>query len=119
MEGFTVATGEARRGYMEVVKELNEKFPEPDEIATEKDKKNFAKLFGEYLRVENILQNYDEDLHLKALQAIDIHDDEAIEAFKEAHFVTDDDIAAMQRLNCWQNELFRIIAPPIMIFAIG
>ena len=99
LEGFTdIATGEARRGYMEVVKELNEKFPEPDEIATEKDKKNFAKLFGEYLRVENILQNYDEFTHLKALQAIDIHDDEAIEAFKEAHFVTDDDIAAMQKI---------------------
>ena len=99
LEGFTdIATGEARRGYMTVVKELNEKFPEPDEIATEKDKKDFAKLFGEYLRVENILQNYDEFTHLKALQAIDIHDDEAIEAFKEAHFVTDDDIAAMQKI---------------------
>ena len=30
------------------------------EIVKEKDKKEFAKLFGEYLRVENILQNYDE-----------------------------------------------------------
>ena len=99
LEGFTdIATGEARRGYMTVVKELNEKFPNPDEIATEKDKKEFSKLFGEYLRVENILQNYDEFTHLKALQAIDIHDDEAIEAFKEAHFVTDDDIAAMQKI---------------------
>ncbi len=99
LEGFTdIATGEARRGYMTVVKELNEKFPNPDEIATEKDKKEFSKLFGEYLRVENILQNYDEFTHLKALQAIDIHDDEAIETFKEAHFVTDDDIAAMQKI---------------------
>lgn len=97
LEGFTdIATGEARRGYMDVVKELNEKFPNPDEIATEKDKKDFSKLFGEYLRVENILQNYDEFTHLKALQAININDSDAIEAFKKTYFVTDDEISAMQ-----------------------
>lgn len=99
LEGFTdIATGEARRGYIEVINELNEKFPNPDEIATEKDKKDFAKLFGEYLRVENILQNYDEFTHLKALKSIDISDSEAIEAFKETYFVTDEDIAAMQKI---------------------
>lgn len=100
LEGFTdVATGEARRGFREVVNELNERFPEPDKIVTEKDKKEFSKLFGEYLRVENILQNYDEFTHLKALQGIDLNDAQAIEAFKEAHFVTDDDIAAMQTVD--------------------
>lgn len=99
LEGFTdIITGEARRGYTEVVKELNEKFPNPDEIATEKDKKEFTKIFGEYLRVENILQNYDEFAHLKALQEIDINDKEAIEAFKETNFVTDEDIDAMQEI---------------------
>jgi len=97
LEGFTdIATGEARRGYVDVVKELNERFPNPDEIFTEQDKKDFAKLFGEYLRVENILQNYDEFTHLKALQNIDINDAEAIEQFKKTHFVTDEEIAAMQ-----------------------
>lgn len=100
LEGFTdIATGEARRGYVEVVKELNEKFPNPDEIVKEKDKKEFAKLFGEYLRVENILQNYDEFNHLKAFQAIDINNPEAIEEFKKAHFVTDEDIASMQKID--------------------
>ncbi|MGJ1367113.1 type I restriction endonuclease subunit R [Sphingobacterium spiritivorum] len=99
LEGFTdIATGEARRGYIDVVNELNEKFPNPDEIVTEKDKKEFAKLFGEYLRVENILQNYDEFTHLKALQAIDVHNPEAVEAFKETYFVTDEDISAMQEI---------------------
>ena len=68
LEGFTdIVTGQARRGYIDVVSELNEKFPNPDEIVTEKDKKEFAKLFGEYLRVENILQNYDEFANLQAL----------------------------------------------------
>jgi type I restriction enzyme R subunit len=99
LEGFTdIATGEARRGYNELVNELNEKFPNPDEIATEKDKKEFSKLFGEYLRVENILQNYDEFTNLKALQSIDLNDQEAVEAFKETHFVTDEQIASMQNI---------------------
>src|SRR5690554_2200308 len=99
LEGFTdIVTGEARRGYTEVVKELNERFPDPDAIVTEADKKDFTKLFGEYLRVENILQNYDAFVHLKALQEIDINDKEAIETFKENHFVSDEDIAAMQKI---------------------
>ncbi|AND65171.1 DEAD/DEAH box helicase [Flavobacterium covae] len=100
LEGFTdIVTGKARRGFKDVVNELNEKFPNPEEIVTEKDKKEFAKLFGEYLRVENILQNYDEFTHLKALQDIDINDSEAIEAFKETYFVSDEDIAVMQEIS--------------------
>ncbi|MBO3116515.1 type I restriction endonuclease subunit R [Winogradskyella sp. DF17] len=97
LEGFTdIATGKARRGYVEVINELNERFPNPDEIETEKDKKAFAKLFGEYLRVENILQNYDEFVHLKELQSIDKTDTVAIEEFKEDNFLSDEDIANMQ-----------------------
>lgn len=99
LEGFTdIATGNARRGYIEVVEELKEKFPNPDEIETEKDKKEFSKLFGEYLRVENILQNYDEFNHLKELQNIDKADEEALEEFKEVNFLTDDDIVSMQAI---------------------
>ena len=97
LEGFTdLISGQARRGFIEVVNELNEKFPNPDEIVLEKDKKEFVKLFGEYLRVENILQNYDEFTYLKEIQSVDLDDEEAVEAFKEKHFITDDDIAAME-----------------------
>ncbi|WP_332028020.1 type I restriction endonuclease subunit R [Kaistella sp.] len=97
LEGFTdIITGQARRGYIEVVQDLNTKFPDPDEIVKEKDKKEFVKLFGEYLRVENILQNYDEFTNLKDLQTVDLSDSEAVEAFKATHYVTDEDIAAMQ-----------------------
>ena len=99
MEGFTdVATGEARRGYLDVVAELNQRFPNPDEIVKEKDKKDFAKLFGEYLRVENVLQNYDEFAGLKALQTLDMTDPGALEAFKARHYISDDDLAAMQAI---------------------
>lgn len=99
MEGFAdVATGEARRGYADVVSELQERFPDVDEIVTEKDKKEFTKLFGEYLRIENILQNYDEYSALKALQTVDITDPNSLEEFKSTHYVTDEDIAVMQEI---------------------
>ncbi|MFR0838941.1 MAG: type I restriction endonuclease subunit R, EcoR124 family [Neglectibacter timonensis] len=99
MQGFTnIATGEACRGYVELVKELNERFPIIDSIVTEKDKKDFSKLFGEYLRVENILQNYDEFVSLKALQSVDLQDPQAVEEFKSARNVDDEDIAAMQEI---------------------
>jgi type I restriction enzyme, R subunit len=93
MEGFTdIATGEAHRGYVEVVTELEKRFPQPDLIFKEADKKDFAKLFGEYLRIENILLNYDEFATLKALQSVDMDDPAAVEAFKTAHYLSDEDI---------------------------
>src|SRR5690554_7321622 len=75
---------------------LEQRFPEPDTIVKESDKKEFTKLFGEYLRVENILQNYDEFASLKALQTIDMNDPQAVEAFKAQHYLDDDDLAALQ-----------------------
>lgn len=99
MQGFTdVATGDARRGFVEVVTELEQRFPNPDEIFKESDKKAFAKLFGEYLRVENVLQNYDEYASLKALQSVDINDPAAVEDFKLKHYLSDDDLSALQTI---------------------
>ena len=97
MEGFTdIATGVARRGFIEVVQELEERFPDPAAIETEADKKAFAKLFGEYLRLENVLQNYDEFASLKALQQVDLTDAAAVEAFKAQHHLSDEDVQALQ-----------------------
>ena len=97
MEGFTdIITGEARRGYKEVVAELEQRFPSADEIVKEKDKKEFVKLFGEYLRVENILQNFDEFASLKALQDVDMDNPEQVEDFKVEHHLTDEDLTALQ-----------------------
>lgn len=99
MQGFVdISNGELRRGYIDIVKELNTSFPNADEIVTEKDKKDFAKLFGEYLKVENVLQNYDEFASLKALQSLDIKDAQAVEEFKANHYVSDEDIDNMQEL---------------------
>ena len=97
LEGFTdIATGEARRGFIEVVKDLQDNFPNIGAIETEKDKKEFSKLFGEYLRIENILQNYDEFTYLKALQEIDMEDKTAVEEFKVEYFISDEDIENMK-----------------------
>lgn len=99
MEGFTdVVTGEARRGYVEIVGELEQRFPDPAAIEKEVDKKAFAKLFGEYLRVENVLQNYDEFASLKALQSIDMNDPTAVEAFKVQHYLSDENLTALQTI---------------------
>lgn len=99
MEGFTdAATGEARRGFVDVVKELETRFPDPAAIEKEADKKAFAKLFGEYLRVENVLQNYDEFASLKELQSVDLTDANAVEAFKAKHYLNDEDLTALQAI---------------------
>lgn len=99
MEGFTdVLTGQARRGFVEVVRELEQRFPEPTTIEKEADKKAFVKLFSEYLRVENVLQNFDEFASLKSLQGVDIGDPAAVEAFKAVHHLSDDDVATLQAI---------------------
>ena len=99
LAGFTDAlTGETRRGFKEIVQELQERFPNPDEIDKEADKKAFVKLFGEYLRAENILQNYDEFTQLKEFQQIEQTDVEAVEAFKTMYCLTDEDIALMRTI---------------------
>lgn len=61
INGFTDEdTGVVFKGYKELCEEIIEKFPDPTGIKLEKDKKEFVKLFGEILKRENILRNYDE-----------------------------------------------------------
>lgn len=99
MEGFTdVVTGEARRGFMDVVAELEQRFPDPAAIETETDKKAFVKLFGEYLRAENVLQNFDEFSSLKALQNINQDDPEALAEFRAKHYLDDESLKALQAI---------------------
>ena len=61
MDGFVdQITGIKVKGYTEVCQEILERFPNPQEIETEHDKKEFVKLFGEFLKLDNVLRNYDE-----------------------------------------------------------
>lgn len=98
MTGFTEA-GEEQKGYMDVVQELQEKFPDPQAIIKERDKKEFVSLFGQFLRLDNILQNYDDFMSLRALQELDILDDKAVEAFKERFHVDDETLEDLSRLD--------------------
>ncbi|WP_247917334.1 type I restriction endonuclease subunit R [Streptococcus oralis] len=98
MTGFTEA-GEEQKGYMAVVQELQEKFPDPQAIIKERDKKEFVSLFGQFLRLDNILQNYDDFMSLRALQELDILDDKAVEAFKERFHVDDETLEELSRLD--------------------
>lgn len=100
MDGFTdLVTGEARRGFVDVVRELEQRFPDPAAIEKEADKKGFAKLFGEYLRVENVLQNYDEFASLRALQGVDLNDPAAVEVFKAKHYLDDAALDALKAIH--------------------
>lgn len=104
LKGFTdIATGDARKGYIDIVKELKDQFPQPDEIVTEADKKSFVKIFGEYLKVENILQNYDEFTNLRELQTIDKNNPDALAAFRDSHFLTDEDVTEMLKTDVLQD----------------
>ncbi|WP_103980892.1 type I restriction endonuclease subunit R [Helcococcus massiliensis] len=53
-------TDKYHKGFIEICEEIIEKFPEPTEIYLEADKKEFAKMFGQVLRYDNILRNYDQ-----------------------------------------------------------
>ena len=53
-------TGKVIKGYIDICNEIISKFPEPTEIFLDVDKKEFVELFGELLKSENILRNFDE-----------------------------------------------------------
>lgn len=59
INGYKNEDGEFK-GYKALCDEMLEKFKNPYEIELIEDKKEFAKLFGEILKTENILKNYDE-----------------------------------------------------------
>ena len=61
INGFTdEETGKSMKGYIDLCNEIVNKFPNPVEIVLDSDKKEFAELFGELLKSENILRNFDE-----------------------------------------------------------
>ena len=88
-------TGKDFKGYAEVVSELRERFPDPVSIETDADKFAFVKLFGEYLRLDNTLQNYDEYTALRELQTLPSDDLEAQAALQAKYDLSDE---AMERL---------------------
>lgn len=97
MHGF-VESGEEQKGYLAVVQELQERFPNSTEIIKESDKKAFVTLFGQFLRLDNILQNYDDFMSLQALQQLDFSDEAEVENFKERFRLTDEELEQLAEL---------------------
>ena len=98
MTGY-IEAGQEQKGYLEVVKELQEKFPDPATISKESDKKEFVTLFGQFLRLDNILQNYDDFMSLQALQELDVTDAEAVAEFKERFHLDDEAVAELSKMD--------------------
>jgi len=90
--------GKLRRGFMEVVNTLKQHFPAPTRIDTDADKKSFVLWFGQYLRLENTLQNYDEFAHLKDLQKIDADDAHALAALQTHNHITDESLKILRTI---------------------
>ena len=97
IDGYTDENGKTQLGFMEIVKSLQNQFPNPDEITTDKDKKDFVQLFGQYLKMENILQNYDEFSALQELQQVDIQDENAVLQIQQKYGLSDEVIAEIQK----------------------
>lgn len=53
-------TGKTTKGYTDICNEIVAKFSKPTDIILEVEKKEFVQLFGELLKAENILRNFDE-----------------------------------------------------------
>lgn len=99
IEGFEdIISGNIIRGYKEIAQELIDQFPDPANIETEADKKHFIKVYGEFMRVVNILSNYDEFTALKAFQSIDINNTEELDAFKKEYSLNNQDLEYMSQI---------------------
>ena len=98
MNGY-IEAGQEQHGYLEVVKELQERFPDPTTIIKESDKKEFVTLFGQFLRLDNILQNYDDFMSLQALQELDVTDMEALADFKGRFHLDDEAVVVLSQLD--------------------
>lgn len=81
LKGYDDA-GEQKAGYLAVAQELLERFPDPSEIVKESDKKAFVDLFGKFLKLDNILQNYDDFVRLQAVQMLDFENPEEVATFQ-------------------------------------
>lgn len=72
--GYTDDKGKYVKGYKELIEELEEKYPAGELIVSEKEKRNFVKLYGTILRLKNILSSFDEFAEKEILSERDVQD---------------------------------------------
>lgn len=102
MNGYE-ENGEYKKGYLAVVEELQTRFPDPTRIDSEKEKKAFVELFGQFLKLDNILQNYDDFAPIRAKQMVDIDDDKVLQEFEETYHVSVEDVATLPSIRLIQD----------------
>lgn len=72
--GYKDDKGNDKPGYVEMVDELNAKYPLTSEIIGEQSKKEFVALFGAILRMRNLLSSFDEFIGKDLLSDRDFQD---------------------------------------------
>lgn len=72
--GYTDDKGKFVKGYKELIAELEEKYPAGELIVSEKEKRNFVKLYGAILRLKNILSSFDKFAGKEILTERDVQD---------------------------------------------
>ena len=82
-EGYTDNKGKFVRPYTELIAELQEKYPVGEVIISEKEQKEFIKLYGGILKVRNILSSFDEFIGKGILTDRDVQDYHSMYNLKE------------------------------------
>ena len=72
--GYQDADGKYHKGYVDLINELNEKFPLSNQIIGEKNEKDFIALFSAILKMRNILTSFDEFEGMSILSDRDLQD---------------------------------------------
>lgn len=73
--GFTTEDGKDKPGYVDMIKQLQEKYPLTDsQIVGEKNQVEFIKLFGAILKMRNLLSSFDEFADKELLNPRDLQD---------------------------------------------
>lgn len=72
--GYTDENGKRKKGYEERIAELLQKYPLGDQIIGEQNKKDFIVLFGNILRLRNILSSFDQFVGNEILLPRDFQD---------------------------------------------
>ncbi len=72
--GFTDENGKWQKGYTEMVDELTQRFQPGEMPLTDKEQRDFVRLFGVILRMENLLSNFEQFTHRNPLPERDMQD---------------------------------------------
>ncbi len=72
--GFTDEKGKYHQGYIDLIEELNQKFPLENKIIGEENEKDFIRLFGAILKMKNLLSAFDDFQGMEIINPRDFQD---------------------------------------------